>query len=125
MVNPYYFLFYIFYLLLNPIAKDKTRLAFSIVSFMAILLILHSTILFIVIFTTFNIKGSIDMNKHLFGVIVTALYLLINYYLFERNNRYLLLINKIETTTTYKKVISAITLTIYIFIPFIIKILMK
>lgn len=123
MVNPYYYFFYLFYLLLNPIAKNKRRLPFSIASFMGIILMIHAGVFLIILKTYFGISVLPKMNKFLFGGLLAILYFGINSFLFERNDRYLNIMKEIDSAQTYKKVITTIIIGIYFLAPFIIKII--
>jgi len=123
MVNPYYYYFYLFYLLLNPIAKDKTRLPFAIASFMGLILMIHAGIFIIVIKTYFGIYILPKMNKLLFGGLFTVLYFSVNSYLFERDSKFVKIMDEIEFAPTYKKVNSAIIIVIYFLAPLIIKLI--
>ena len=119
MVNPYYYFFYFFYKVLKPIAKEEDRIPFAAISLMALILIIHSVILLISIKSRFGIEILPDVNKLVFGAIVTLVYLVGNHFLFERNNRYLSLVNRIEKAAFYKKVITSIILVGYFLSPLI------
>ena len=117
MVNPYYFLFYLFFKFLDPIAKEKDRVPFTIVAFIGLGIIIHSVILLIVIKTYFDIEILPKMNKLLFGLIFAGIFFFINNYLFERNNRYLEIIGKIKQEKMYKKINALLIVLLYLSLP--------
>jgi hypothetical protein len=117
MVNPYYYFFYLFFLLLYPIAKDKRRVPFSIVSFMGIILMIHSGVILIMLKSYLGIQILPHMNKLLFGSVFTVIYFVINHYLFEKNDKYVELIGKIKEAPNYKKINSAILIILYFLLP--------
>ena len=123
MVNPYYYIFYLLYILLNPIAKYKSRLPFSIISFMVIIFIVHAVLLLIILKIDFNVNILPKMNKLLFGGIFAVLYFTMNNYLFEKNDRYLKIISIIENAPAYKKFNSSIIICFYFLSPLIIKLM--
>ncbi len=120
MVNPYYFFFYLFYRLLKPLAKDEDRIPFAIIAFMSILLIIHAVILLITIKTHYGIVLLPKTNKLLFGGTFAVLYFTLNNYLFEKNNRYIGLMQKIKDAESYRKITASIFLGAYLLSPLVI-----
>lgn len=120
MVNPYYFFFYLFYKLLRPLAKDEDRIPFAIIAFMSIVLIIHAVVLFITIKSYYNINVLPKINKLLFGGVFAVLYFTLNNYLFEKNNRYIGLMQKIKDAEFYRKITALLFIGAYFLSPLII-----
>jgi hypothetical protein len=122
MVNPYYLLFYFFYRLFDPIAKEKDRLPFGISSIMGLILVIHGFITLIIIENTFKLNMIIPKtNKFVFGIIVSILYFSLNHFLFERKDRYIIVIERIANSEKMKKVNARALITLYFFSPLILK----
>jgi hypothetical protein len=117
MVNPYYYFFYLILLLLYPIAKEKRRIPFSITSIMGIILMIHAGVILIMLKSYLDIQILPQMNKLLFGSVFTIIYFGINHYLFEKNDKYVELIEKIKETPNYKKINSTILIILYFLLP--------
>ncbi len=120
MVNPYYFFFYLFYKLFKPLAKDEDRIPFAIIAFMAIMLIIHAVVLLITLKSYYGITILPRMNKLLFGGVFAILYLAVNNFLFEKNNRYIDLMKRIEEAKFYKKITTLFILLTYFLSPLVI-----
>ena len=120
MINPIYFFFYLFYRILKPISKHKDRIPFTIIGSMALILLIHIFILINKIRNIYNVDIIPDMNKYFFAIIIAIPYFVICYFLFERNNRYIILMDQIKKVKKYKKTTSFIFLMIYFFSPLII-----
>jgi chromate transport protein ChrA len=120
MVNPYYYLFYLFYRVLKPLSKDEDRIPFAIIAFMAIVFIIHAVIMLVVFKSYYDLTALPRMNKLLFGVVSAILYFLVNNILFEKNNRYVYLMKRIKEASFYKKVTALFVLMSYFLSPLLI-----
>jgi len=120
MVNPYYFFFYLFYRVLKPLSKDEDRIPFAIIAFMAIVLIIHAVVLLITLKTYYSITVLPRMNKLLFGGVFAILYFTVNNFLFEKNNKYIDIMKRINEARFYKKLTALFLLLIYFLSPLII-----
>ena len=125
MINPFYYFFYLFYKILRPLAREEDRIPFAITSFMAIMLVVHMVILLITIKTQLNYDISIlpNSNKYVIGAIVVVIYFVLSNVLFEKNNRYLKLVERIKNTKTYRKITAAVFLLTYFLAPLIIRLI--
>lgn len=116
MINPIYYLFYFGHKIHKSIIKED-KIVSMLTSLMAAVLLIHLIILAIVIKTRLKIEIFPEMNKLIFGIGFTILSIGSFYYLFERNDRYKKILEKIEKAKTYKKVSSAIFLILYFLSP--------
>jgi hypothetical protein len=78
MTNPYTYLFYIFYKLLNPIVKEKDRLPFGIISIIGLLLIIHTGLFLIILKSYISFSILPNSNPYLIGGVATLIFYFIN-----------------------------------------------
>lgn len=123
MVNPYYFFFYLFYKLLKPLAKDEDRTPFATIGFMALVLIIHALVLLISLKEYYGISFLPKMNKFVFGGVTSTLFFTVNYFLFEKNDRYIDLMKRIREVKLYKKITALIIILTYLLFPLLIIVL--
>lgn len=120
MTNPYTYLFYILYKLLNPIVKEKDRLPFGIISIIGLLLLVHSVFTLILL----NMENSHvilpQVNSFVFGGIMVLLFYIPNYYFFEKDERYLKKMEKMSDLKRTTKNQTKIILLIYFLLPLIV-----
>jgi hypothetical protein len=122
MVNPYYLFFYFFYRLFDPIAKEKDRLPFGISAIMGLILIIHGFITLSIIENIYTLNMILPkMNKIVFSAIIFILYFSLNHFLFERNDRYTMVVQKIANSDQSKKIIASTIIILYLLFPFILK----
>jgi hypothetical protein len=74
MTNPYTYLFYIFYKLLNPIVKEKDRLPFGIISIIGLLLIIHTGLFLIILKSYISFSILPNSNPYLIGGVATLIF---------------------------------------------------
>jgi len=124
MINPYYYLFYLIYSFLNKNVKYKENIVFGTYSIMFILLFLHLFYLMITLISLFpDYHYKLSIPKPVFGISLVALFFILNYLLFDRKERYKLVIDRLIKTKIYKKILTGILIILYLFMPIILKII--
>ncbi len=123
MVNIYYFAFYLVFKLLGNPLKRNSNDVFASYSLVFLVFIIHTLILSIVLKQVCDINFLPKMNKMVFGIIVTVIFYTVNYYLLEKNNRYVEILKRIRDAPSENKRITTVLLIFYILLPLILKIL--
>lgn len=78
---------------------------------------IHAGVILIMLRSYLGIEILPLMNKLLFGSVFTIIYFGINHYLFEKNDKYVELVDKIKEAPDYKKINSAILIILYFLSP--------
>jgi hypothetical protein len=118
-LNPWTFLYCAFYKFLENKTREKDRISFSVQAFIAIGLIIYLVITAIVIKSNFNISLGLKFNKYIIGVCFSIIYFVINYIMFDRDNRYLKLLTLYCKTTKIERLIHISFWMLIILIPLI------
>jgi hypothetical protein len=122
-LNPYTFLYCSFYKFLEKKTNAKDRISFAVQSFSVIGFMIYFMIVAIIIKTNYNIPISLKMNKYIFGLAVTIGYYSLNYFLFDKNDRYINLLEKYNNLLPREKLFHLVFWMIVLIIPVGLKIL--
>ena len=125
MTNPYTYLFYILFKLLDPIVKEKDRLPFGIISIIGFLLLIHTGLFLIILKSYISFSILPNLNPYLIGGIITLIFYFINNYFYEKDDKYIDLINKMSKLSKTIKIMTKIVLLIYFLLPLILYLIKK
>lgn len=125
MVNPFYLLFYLFYKILKPKAKDEKRIPFAAINFIGLIILIHLTILLIVIKVNMNLEYGIlkYFDKYFISFSILTIYYFAYYITLKKGNRYLKIVERIDNASSYKRITGYIFLSLYFISPLIISII--
>ncbi len=121
MLNPYYYIFYLYYSLLKKNKHYREDLLFYTYVFIFLSSMFHLGLIALTLKFRYHLKITFfpGLNSYVPVILILSIFFLLNYLLFSRKNRYEAIIEKMEKEKRYKKIITNTLFLIYFSIPFV------
>jgi len=103
MINLYSYLFYSIYNCTRPIIKYEDKASFSIISFMLLLIMVYFGFMSYAIWSLDNYTIDLIINSKILSLGIVGGFYGLNYLIFQKNNRYIAIMEKIKSESKQKK----------------------